>query len=308
MPRNPTRPIPPLTEKDIERFWSRVDKTPGHGPNGSCWLWAGATHPFGYGHFGLAGSVYLAHRVAWAIAHYPPSVDAVLRHHCDMPGCVRPSHLSPGTTQENVQDMMHRGRHRTPDQDGERGPRAKLTAKQVVAIRRAYAQGGTTFATLGQAYRLTTGGIATIVHGGSWRLVGGPITPAGTHLNGVPLGEAHGQSKLTDENVLQIRERYAAGGVTLVALGAAYGVTNVAVGAVVRGVTWQHVRGPRTPSRGNSVGESHGSAKLTEALVREIRVQHATGEIGYLRLSREYGVSRMAISKIIHRRTWKHVE
>jgi len=48
-------------------------------------------------------------------------------------------------------------------------------------------------------------------------------------------------AKLTDALVREIRERYAAGGVTQKALAAEYGVTQPTIGYVARRATWRHV-------------------------------------------------------------------
>lgn len=54
-------------------------------------------------------------------------------------------------------------------------------------------------------------------------------------------------------------------------------------------------------------GEAHGRAKLTDAKVREIRLQAASGE-QYRDLAREYGVTETLIRFVVQRRIWKHVE
>ena len=50
-------------------------------------------------------------------------------------------------------------------------------------------------------------------------------------------------------------------------------------------------------------GELHGSARLTEEIVREIRASTRSQEA----LGREYGVSQVAISRIKLGKNWKHV-
>ena len=55
-------------------------------------------------------------------------------------------------------------------------------------------------------------------------------------------GENGGLSKLSDEAVRSIRRRYAAGAVTQKQLAREYGVTRAAIGYVVRGDTWSHVK------------------------------------------------------------------
>lgn len=54
-------------------------------------------------------------------------------------------------------------------------------------------------------------------------------------------GESVGTSKLTREQVVEIRERYSAGGATQAALGEEYGVSSSLVGRVVRRECWGHV-------------------------------------------------------------------
>jgi len=51
-------------------------------------------------------------------------------------------------------------------------------------------------------------------------------------------------------------------------------------------------------------GEIHGNAKLTDAIVMEIRSSDLTSAA----LSRHYGVSRTAIESARNRKTWRHVK
>jgi hypothetical protein len=55
------------------------------------------------------------------------------------------------------------------------------------------------------------------------------------HPERVPRGERHGMVKLTDQNVREIRAAYAAGGETLVSLGARFGVHFSQISNIVRG-------------------------------------------------------------------------
>jgi hypothetical protein len=54
-------------------------------------------------------------------------------------------------------------------------------------------------------------------------------------------GETSGMSKLTDAQVIEIRSRYKAGGISQETLGREYGVTQGLIGFIVRGVTWRHL-------------------------------------------------------------------
>ncbi|WP_369604177.1 HNH endonuclease [Nocardia nova] len=68
----------------------------------------------------------LAHDVAWEVHHGRPLPDGMLiRHSCDNPLCVNPSHLLLGTHSDNMQDKVDRDRcgyngtgfrHLTPDE------------------------------------------------------------------------------------------------------------------------------------------------------------------------------------------------
>jgi len=57
-------------------------------------------------------------------------------------------------------------------------------------------------------------------------------------------GESHGLAKVTEAQVVEIRERYAAGDISQRALAAEYGVSKTIVGDIVLGRTWAHVGGP----------------------------------------------------------------
>lgn len=60
--------------------------------------------------------------------------------------------------------------------------------------------------------------------------------------------------------------------------------------------------------RRTAAGASVGSARLTDAAVREIRARYSTGDVTQRALAQEYGVSQNAIGLILRRKTWRHVE
>ena len=54
-------------------------------------------------------------------------------------------------------------------------------------------------------------------------------------------------------------------------------------------------------------GITHGMARLTEDIVREIRLLYATGNFTQKELALKFGVDKSAIGYIVRRKTWKHV-
>lgn len=92
------------------RFWSFVDS-----PDKGCWLWQGSRFRSGYGAFMRKGQIKVgAHCLSWEIYHgQPVPKGMVIRHTCDNPPCVRPSHLVLSTHLENIQDRDAKGRGRS---------------------------------------------------------------------------------------------------------------------------------------------------------------------------------------------------
>ena len=103
-----------LTERDIERFWAKVDRS--GGPD-ACWPWMGALDPSGYGAFKLAGRKVNSNRVIFAISNgrWPaPGMDvAHAPIVCHNRACCQPAHVREATRLENVWDMAKDGTLRT---------------------------------------------------------------------------------------------------------------------------------------------------------------------------------------------------
>jgi len=90
------------------RFWNKVKIIP-ESNSDACWEWQGALMPNGYGVASKGQSKpILAHRYAASLTQ--DIENKVVIHKCDNKLCVRPSHLSVGSQQENIADMFNKNR------------------------------------------------------------------------------------------------------------------------------------------------------------------------------------------------------
>lgn len=81
-----------------ERFESKTNKS------ASCWTWAAARHPDGYGKFYLDGKVEYAHRVAFTWRNGAIAEDMVIDHTCHNRACVNTDHLRMVTGKQNQEN------------------------------------------------------------------------------------------------------------------------------------------------------------------------------------------------------------
>ena len=128
-----------------ERFWNKVTKTD------TCWIWSGSKGRNGYGRImsSKESNAFLSsHRVAWELFNGKIPRGMLVCHHCDIPFCVNPSHLFLGTSKDNTQDMMKKGRGawlKDPDNWKKISlPKSsKLKEKDVLLMRKLFSSGWT---------------------------------------------------------------------------------------------------------------------------------------------------------------------
>jgi hypothetical protein len=179
-----------FSESDKERFWGKVNKI-----EDGCWEWAAGLSNKGYGKFTLNNKTLIAHRVSWLFEHGEPPKDGMcVCHKCDNRKCVNPSHLFIGSHQDNVDDMISKGRKATGDSNGARrlfidirlGKKShknsnpncllkgssvgtsKLTAENVKFIRHEYAFGRQTPNQLAELFGLGRSQVSRIIKNESW--------------------------------------------------------------------------------------------------------------------------------------------
>ena len=143
------------------RFWSKVRKT------NSCWLWTAATDDGGYGRFLFEGKNRHAHIVAWILTYGSVPEGNVVMHTCDVPYCVNPEHLQLGTQLDNIQDRVNKGRCFKPE--CELNSQAKLSQKQVDAIRDEYNTIKCTKRFLARKYNMSDSAVGRLLNGYTWR-------------------------------------------------------------------------------------------------------------------------------------------
>lgn len=107
--------------------------------HGECLAFTGFVNRKGYGRVANRGGPSLVHRIVWEHHNGPAPSHLVVMHSCDNPPCVELSHLSLGTSKDNAQDMVRKGRG--ADMRGAKNGQTKLTDAQIAEIRRLHALG-----------------------------------------------------------------------------------------------------------------------------------------------------------------------
>ncbi len=155
----PSKPLPEISSKDIERFWSHVDK---RSPD-ECWPWTGSLKSGGRGKIEINGRTILPARLAFFIQRgYDPHPLQVC-HTCDNPPCCNGAHFFSGTEVDNNHDKATKGRAAKGETQGG----SKLTNISVTLIRELY-KAGAACKDLAEIYSISGRNIRDILNRKTW--------------------------------------------------------------------------------------------------------------------------------------------
>jgi hypothetical protein len=129
--------------------------------NNGCWEYSGYRNDGGYGIISVLGNPQKAHRVAYDLCVGDVPNDMKVLHSCDNPPCVNPAHLFLGTQQDNVDDMIGKGRLVL-------GKRI-LIPEQVIEIRRLLTENTLNAEEISKLFGVNRNVIYQIKHRHTWR-------------------------------------------------------------------------------------------------------------------------------------------
>lgn len=138
-------------------------------PESGCFEWGGYKDKDGYGIINVRGKNKKAHRLAYLEEYGIIDKDLLVIHTCDNRCCVNPNHLIQGTHNDNVQDMMKKGRHVSGGKPhlGDKNGMSKLKERDVLFIRSI--KGKKTYKEISNLYGVSISCIQNIMLQKSWK-------------------------------------------------------------------------------------------------------------------------------------------
>lgn len=136
--------------------------------NNGCWNWKKYINKGGYGVINIMGSNYSSHRVSYVLYINDIVDDICVCHKCDNRKCINPNHLFLGTYQDNISDMIGKGRRK--DTKHENNGRALLTKDDVINIRLNYKPRIITAKILAKKYNVSEYTIRAIIYNKIWKI------------------------------------------------------------------------------------------------------------------------------------------
>ena len=144
-----------------ERFEEKVELI----PFSTCHWWI-ASVSRRYGQIRRNGKAVPAHRAAYELYIGPIRQGMYVLHTCDHRLCVNPDHLFLGTAQDNMDDMILKGRDKKAH--GSKHYSTKLTDKDILKIR---SLSGVSQKEIGRMFEVTQASISLIINNKNWKHV-----------------------------------------------------------------------------------------------------------------------------------------
>lgn len=128
-------------------------------------MYTGGWNGRGYGNIWDKGCTRSAHVVSYEVHTGPVPEGLYVLHSCDNKWCINPEHLFVGTQQDNIDDMVSKGRDGFA---GEKNGKAILNEEKVRQIKNLLRDSGLSCRTIGERFGVSGPAIMQIKHGRNW--------------------------------------------------------------------------------------------------------------------------------------------
>lgn len=204
-----------------------------------CWEWISSSDGR-YGFFKFENLNYRSHRMSWMLHFGEIPQGMLICHKCDNMICVNPDHLFLGTQKDNVRDCIKKSRMNRPT--GEKNNLSRFKESDIHEIRNLYLEGISSHE-IAEKYSTSPSEICDILRCKIWKHLGLIPIPVSKNKDKFRYTRGHAQhsSKLTEDNVREIRKLLAQG-ITHREIARMYQVRKCSITAINTGRNWKHVK------------------------------------------------------------------